>query len=121
VRKLARNVLVSRRSGQGLETIIRNFDPNDSDLVELVNSNRSKLMSGLHRAIVDPDIAFARQAFRLAYTQSFFEVLPTLAAYCLGPGSQEQGGLSLNADFLKFLNKYAEALDKNDPGEHNLL
>jgi len=120
-RKLASAILVSRRSGQGLEAIIQNFDPTDPDHVELVNSNRSKLMPGLHGAIVDKDVAIARQAFRLAYTQKFYEILPTLAAYCLGPGSQEQSGLSLHADFLKFLNKYAESLAHNDPAEHHLL
>ena len=121
VRKLAGTILVSRRSGRGLEAIIRNFDPSDHEIVDLVNSNRDKLIPGLHGAIVDKDIALARQAFRLAYTQNFYEVLPTLAAYCLGPGSQEQSGLSLHADFLKFLNKYAAALEKNDPSEHPLL
>ena len=121
MRRLTGNILVTRRSGQGLEVIIRNFDPTDPDLVELVNSNREKLMPGLHGAIVDKDVALARQAFRLAYTQNFYEVLPTLAAYCLGPENQGTSGLSLNIDFLKFLNKYTAALEKNDPGEHQLL
>jgi len=121
VRKLAGGILVSRRSGKGLEAIIRNFDPSDPDAVALVNSNREKLMPGLHGAIVEKDIELARQAFRLAYSQNFFEVLPTLAAYCLGPGSQEQSAISLHGDFLKFLNKYGEALARNDPKEHHLL
>jgi hypothetical protein len=121
VRKLAGSILVSRKSGQGLEAIIQNFDPSDPELVKLVNHNRDKLIPGLHGAIVDKDIAFARQAFRLAYTQGFYEVLPTLATYCLGPGSQDKSGLSLNTDFLKFLNKYAESLAHNDPVEHHLL
>ena len=121
IRKLAGQILVTRRSGQGLEAIIRNFDPVDADLVQLVNDNRDKIMPGLQGAIVDKDISLARQAFRLAFTQNFYEVLPTLAAYCLGPGGQEGGGLSLNNDFLKFLNKYALALEKNDPSEHQLL
>ena len=121
VRKQAGKILVSRRSGQGFETIIRNFDPTDSGLVELVNSNRDRLMPGLHSAILDKDIALARQAFRLAYTQNFFEVLPTLASFCLGPGSQEKGALSFQADFLKFLHKFASALEKNDPNGHQLL
>ena len=121
VRKLSGNILVSRRSGKGLETIIRNFDSTDSDQVELVNSNREKLMPGLHGAVVDKDTNLARQAFRLAYSQNFFEVLPTLAAYCLGPGSQEKGGASLHGDFLRFLDRYTAALEKNDPSEHHLL
>jgi len=121
VRKLAGGVLATRRSGKGLETIIRNFDPSDPDAVALVNNNRDKLMSGLHGAIVDKDTELARQAFRLAYSQNFFEVLPTLAAYCLGPGSQEASGASLHGDFLRFLDKYAAALDKNEPREHHLL
>ena len=121
VRNLAGKILVARRSGQGLEAIIRNFDPANPDLVKLVNDSRDKLIPGLCGAIVDKDIAFARQAFRLAFTQNFYEVLPTLAAYCLGPGGQDGGGLSLNSDFLKFLNRYTSALDKNDPVEHQLL
>jgi hypothetical protein len=121
VRKLAGKILVSKRSGQGLEAIIRNFDPTNSDLVELVNTHRDKIMPGLHGAIVDKDVALARHAFRLAYTQSFYEVLPTLTSYCLGPGSQDKSGLSFHADFLKFLNKYTEALEKNDLAEHQLL
>lgn len=121
VRKLAGKILVTRRSGQGLEAIIRYFDPTDPSLVELVNDNREKIMIGLHGAIVDPDIAYARQAFRLAYTQNFYEVLPTLAAYCLGPGNQDKSSLSRNNDFLKFLTKYTDALEKNDPSEHYLL
>jgi len=121
IRKLAGKILVSRRSGKGLEAIIRNFDPNVPDLVALVNTNRETLMPGLHGAIIDKDIALARQAFRLAYTQNFYEVLPTLTAYCLGPGSQEKSGLSLQADFLKFLSKFTAALEKNDPSEHHLL
>ena len=121
VRALAGKVLVSRRSGKGLEAIIRNFDPTDPEHVELVHHNREKLIPGLHGALVGRDLILARQAFRLAYTQNFYEVLPTLASYCLGPESHEQGGLSLHADFLKFLNKYTSALEKNDPSEHRLL
>jgi hypothetical protein len=121
VRKLAGNILVSRRSGQGLEAVIRNFDPFDADAVELVNSNRDKIIPGLHGALVDQDPTLARQAFRLAYTQNFYEVLPTLAAYCLGPGSQDKSGVALNANFLKMLDRYVAAMDKNDPAEHHLL
>ena len=121
VRNLAGKILVTRRSGQGLEAIIRNFDPHDPDLVELVNDNREKLMPGLHGAIVEKDATLARQAFRLAYTQRFYEVLPTLAAYCLGPGNQDKAGLSFNQDLLRFLNKYTDALEKNDPSEHQLV
>ena len=121
VRKLAGKILVSRRNRQGLEAIIRNFDPTNADLVELVNANRDKIVPGLHGAIVDKDVALARQAFRLAYTQNFYEVLPTLTAYCLGPGSQDKSSLSFQADFLRFLNKYTEALDKNDFAEHQFL
>jgi len=121
IRKLAGSILVSRRSGKGLEAIIRHFDPSDQDLVKLVNDNRDKIMPGLHGAIVDKDIDLARKAFRLAYSQNFYEVLPTLAAYCLGPGSQEKSGLTMQGDFLKFLGKYTTALEKNDPNEHHLL
>ena len=121
VRKLAGQILVTRRSGQGLETIIRNFDPTDPDLVELVNHHRDKIIPGLHGAIVSKDTDLARQTFRLAYTQNFYEVLPTLATYCLGPGAQEATSGSTNTDFLKFINKYVAALDKNDPSEHHLL
>ena len=120
-RKLAGNVLVSRRSGKGLDTIVRNFDPTDPELIKLVNSNREKLMSGLHGAVVSKDTELARQAFRLAYSQNFYEILPTLAAYYLGPGSQEKSESSLHGDFLKFLDKYTTALEKNDPSEHHLL
>jgi len=121
VRKLASSILISQRSGKGFEAIIRNFDPDDPDLVNLVNRNREKLMPGLHSAIVNKDPDLARQAFRLAFSQEFYEVLPTLAAYCLGPSSQEKNGTSLHRDFLLFLNKYAVALAKNDPHEHHLL
>ena len=121
VRKLAGDTLVSRRSGKGLETIIRYFDPTDPDKVGLVNNNREKLIPGLHGAIVDKDTDLARKAFRLAYSQNFYEVLPTLAAYCLGPGSQEVGGSSRNGDFLRFLDKFTAALEKNDPTEHHIL
>jgi hypothetical protein len=121
VRKLAGTILVSRRSGQGLETIIRSFSPSDSDLVKLVNDNRAQLSPGLKGAIVAEDATLARQAFRLAFTQNFYEVLPTLAAYCLGPGSQETSSRTLNNSFLKFLDKFTAALAKNDPSEHQLL
>ena len=121
VRKLAGTILVSRRSGQGLEAIIREFNPSDPGLVELVNNNRVKLIPGLQGAIVAEDPTLARQAFRLAYSQNFYEVLPTLAAYCLGPGAQEKSSTSLNNDFLKFLDKYTAALAKNNPSEHQLL
>lgn len=121
VRKLAGKILVSRRTGQGLEAIIRHFDPADPEKVELVNSHRERLISGLYGAIVHEDPTLARQAFRVAYTQKFYEVLPTLAAYCLGPGRQDKSGLSLNADFLKFLDRYTESLENNDPVEHQLL
>jgi hypothetical protein len=121
VRKLAGEIFIERRSGQGLEVIIRAFDPSDTFFVELVNDNRAKLIPGLRGAIVDKDIALARQAFRLAYTQNFFEVLPTLAAFCLGPGGREMSGLSLNTDLLKFIDKFTDALEKNDPAEHQLL
>lgn len=121
MRKLAGKILVSRRSGRGLEIIIRYFDPNDADLVTLVNDSRKEFIQGLNGAIVDKDVTLARKAFRLAYTQNFYEVLPTLAAYCLGPEIREGGTHSLNNDLLKFLNKYSAALEKNDPSEHQLL
>jgi len=121
VRKHAGRILVSRRSGQGLETIIRTFSSSNTDLVKLVNDNRSQLIPGLQSAIVADDAALARQAFRLAFSQNFYEVLPTLAAYCLGPGSQDASNRALNNDFLKFLDKFTAALAKNDPSEHQLL
>ena len=121
VRKLAGRILASRRAGQGLEAIIRHFDPSDHEIVELVNSNREKLIPGLHGAIVNEDTTLAQQAFRLAYTQEFYEVLPTLAAYCLGPALQEKSGLSLSADLFKFLDKFTAALEKNNPAYHRLL
>jgi len=121
MRQLAGRILVSRRSGRGLEVIIRCFDPTDTDLVTLVNENRKGLIQGLQGAIVDKDFALVQKAYRLAYTQNFYEVLPTLTAYCLGPGIQEGNAHFLNNSLLKFLNKYSAALEKNDPGEHQLL
>jgi len=120
-RKLAGQILVSRRAGQGLEAVIRNFDPDNPEIVKLVNDHREKLIPGLKSAIVNEDTALARQAFRLAYTQKFYEALPNLAAYCLGPGSQDKGGVLLSADFIRFLDRYTVALEKNNPAEHRLL
>jgi len=121
MRQLAGTALVARHSRRGLEAIIRNFDPADSELVDLVNDNRSKFIPELHSAIVDKDITLAKQAFRLAYTQNFYEVLPTLAAYCLGPASEEQSVVALHAGFFNFLDKYTDALEKDNPSEHRLL
>ena len=121
VRKLAGGILISRRSRQGFEAVIRNFDPHNRELVSFVNKHREKLTSSLNGAIVDKDIVLARKAFRLAYTQNFYEVLPTLTSYCLAPETREQSVTSLHADMLKFLNKYAAALEKSDPEEHQLL
>ena len=121
VRKLAGGVLISRRSGKGLEAIIRYFDPADPEQVALVNNNREKLIPGLNGAIVGKDTDIARQAFRLAFSQNFYEVLPTLAAYYLGPGGQEAGSTTRHGDFLRFIDKYTAALDKNAPAEHHVL
>ncbi|MDR0328659.1 MAG: hypothetical protein LBI05_10230 [Planctomycetaceae bacterium] len=121
VRKLAGPILVTRQSGEGLDSVIRNFDPTDPDHITLVKENRAALIPRLRGAVVDPDISLAQRAFRLAYTQKFYEVLPTLATYCLGPGAQDGNALSLNIDFLKFLTKYTDALTKKDSSDYQLL
>ncbi|MDR0521965.1 MAG: hypothetical protein LBH00_08970 [Planctomycetaceae bacterium] len=121
IRKLSGNILISRRTGQGLEAVIRDFDPDDAYFVNLVKENREKLIPGLRGAIVDSDIMLARQAFRLAYTQNFYEVLPTLTAFCLGPGSQEKTGLMLRNDMMRFIDRFTAALEKNEPEDHYLL
>ncbi|MCL2006111.1 MAG: hypothetical protein FWG73_08095 [Planctomycetaceae bacterium] len=123
VRNLAASALVSKRSGEGLDTIIQNFDPDNSEQVDLVNQHRGQLVPVLHNAIIDKDQA--PQAFRLAYTQNFYEVLTTLATYCLNPDNykaqSETDRVQLHTNFLNFLDKYTAALESHDVNEYHLL
>ena len=72
VRTLAGNILASRRSGKGFDTIIQNFDPNDPYYTALVQNNREKLLPGLRGAIVSKDSDIAEQAFQFVYSQNIF-------------------------------------------------
>ena len=121
IRKAAGQLLVSRRSGRGVDAVIRGFDPANPDLIKLVNDNRDMFVLRLHGAIVDEDATLALPAFRLAYSQNFYEVLPTLATLCLVFRGQGKSDGPLHNDFLRFLSKYVDALEKNKLAEHQLL
>ncbi|MDR3183171.1 MAG: hypothetical protein LBT89_09695 [Planctomycetaceae bacterium] len=121
IRKVAGITLMSRKGGSGIDTIINDFDPDDEFLVGLIRDNRSKMIPGLRTAVVGSDTMLAKQAFRIAYSQSIYEVLPSMFAYCFGPGSQDKNFVHRQNEMLKFCDRYIEALERKESHERHLL
>ncbi|GHT21805.1 hypothetical protein FACS189419_03270 [Planctomycetales bacterium] len=121
IRKSAGLSLISRKGTTGIEVIIDKFDPSNEYIVSLVNDNRQKIIPGLRSAIVSPDPHLAKNAFRIAISQKFYEVLPSLCTFCFSSASQDSNYKFRQNDLLKFADKYLEALTHSEPHERHLL
>ncbi len=107
----AGKILIASRGSKGAFEIIRHYDPTDEKLVGIILESRDKIQSSLYAAIESTDKPLARNAFRIIYTQRFYEALPFLLNRYVAHGDDEEDTfLSDNIDRL--LNRFAEAMSE---------
>ncbi|MDR1963408.1 MAG: hypothetical protein LBQ50_06490 [Planctomycetaceae bacterium] len=112
VRKAAGNQLIALNGAKGVLKLISKFDPADETLVDLFNSNRERVFPALRTAISGNDPQLARNAFRIVYTQRFFEILPSMLNAFLNQDKTEAENASLSEGILKLVAKYVQALEE---------
>lgn len=112
VRKLAGREVISGNGKRGIAELIRNFDPNDPEMVDLFQDNREKAIPALRAAILGADRQLSRNALRIANTQKFFELIPLLLTVFMDQQEDAENGSFLSDAIMKLLGKYAEALEE---------
>jgi hypothetical protein len=112
VRKSAGNQLINLTGLKSVWKLINKFDPADEIMVNLFNAHREKVFSALRTAIIGKDPYLARNAFRVVYTQRYFEILPSMLATFLDQDKTEEEYSSLSEGILKLTEKYAQALEE---------
>jgi HEAT repeat protein len=112
VRKSAGNQLINMTGIKNVWKLINKFDPADEIMVSLFNAHREKVFSALRAAITGDDPYLARNAFRVIYTQRYFEILPIMLTAFLDQDRSEEENNSLSEGILKLTEKYVRALDE---------
>lgn len=109
IRKPAGHEIISSRSGRGISELIRRFSPGNEEFLELIQEHRAKWISPLRAAIVSKDRELSRNALRIANTQKFFELIPSLLEVYMDRGEESDG---LDDTIMKMVVKYAAALEE---------
>ncbi|MDR0335545.1 MAG: hypothetical protein LBI18_00460, partial [Planctomycetaceae bacterium] len=112
VRRSAGNQLIAVSGMKILLKLIDQFEPTDETMVHLFNIHRDKIFSALRVAIASDDPYLARNAFRIIYTQRYFELLPSMLLTFLNQDKTEEESNSLSEGILKLLEKYVQALEE---------
>ncbi|MDR2441398.1 MAG: hypothetical protein LBE12_18715 [Planctomycetaceae bacterium] len=123
VRKSAGNQLINIPEIKYIRNMINKFEPKDEIIVSLFNSHYDKILPALRMAIAGKDPYFARNAFRIVYTQRYFEILPSMLSIFLDQDKTEEETLILSEGILKLLEKFVQALDerKNRRRLHEII
>ncbi|MDR0337594.1 MAG: hypothetical protein LBI18_10940 [Planctomycetaceae bacterium] len=112
VRRSAGNQLIAVSGTKILLKLIDKFDPADETMIHLFNIHRDKIFSALRIAVSGSDPYLARNAFRVIYTQRYFELLPSMLSTFLNQDKTEEGNSSLSEGILRLLEKYVQALEE---------
>jgi HEAT repeat protein len=112
VRQSAGNQLINLTGLKNVWTLINQFDPSDETIINIFNSHREKVFSALRAAIIGDDPYLARNAFRVIYTQRYFEILPVMLSTFLDQDRSDEKNKVLSEGILKLMEKYILALDE---------
>ncbi|MDR0704499.1 MAG: hypothetical protein LBF88_05865 [Planctomycetaceae bacterium] len=112
IRKSAGNQLINLLGLKSVWKLINKFDPSDEIIVNLFNAHREKVFSALRTAITGGDPYLARNAFRVIYTQRYFEILPVMLTTFLDHDRSDEENTSLSEGILKLTEKYVRALEE---------
>ncbi|MDR0609930.1 MAG: hypothetical protein LBG58_07465 [Planctomycetaceae bacterium] len=112
VRKSAGNQFINFTGVKSVWKLINKFDPSDEIIINIFNSHREKVFSALRAAITGEDPYLARNAFRVIYTQRYFEILPAMLTAFLDQDRSEEEDTSLSEGILKLIEKYVLALEE---------
>jgi hypothetical protein len=123
VRKSAGNQLINLTGLKSVWKLINRFDPSDEIIINIFNAHREKVFSALRAAITGDDPYLARNAFRVVYTQRYFEILPVMLTAFLDQDRSEEENTSLSEGILKLTEKYVKALEerKNRKRLHEMI
>ena len=111
VRKAAGKSLLANRGSKGALEIIRSYDPSVENVVEIILENRDKILPALRTAVGSDDRQLARNAFRIIYTQRFYEALPFLLTIFLEKG-EDEADTFLSEGIYRLMNRYVTALEE---------
>jgi hypothetical protein len=112
IRKSAGSQLINVSGTKSILKLINKFDPADETIINLFNAHRDKVFSALRTAIAGEDPYLARNAFRIVYTQRYFEILPSMLLIFLNQNKTQEENLSLSEGILRLLEKYVQALEE---------
>ncbi|MDR2706913.1 MAG: hypothetical protein LBC02_14135 [Planctomycetaceae bacterium] len=112
VRKSAGNQLMNLTGLKNVWKLINKFDPSDEIIINIFNAHREKVFSALRAAITGDDPYLVRNAFRVIYTQRYFEILPIMLTTFLDQDRSEEEDTSLSEGILKLTEKYVQALEE---------
>jgi hypothetical protein len=112
VRKFAGNQILNVSGIKHLAKLINKFEPSDEIMIQLFNSRRDKIFPALRAAIAGNDPYLARNAFRIIYTQRYYEILPSMLLTFLDQDKTEEENNALSEGILKLLEKYVQALEE---------
>ncbi|MDR2755111.1 MAG: hypothetical protein LBC20_05340 [Planctomycetaceae bacterium] len=123
VRKFAGNQLINITGVKCIQKLINKFEPTDEVIIYLFSNHYDKVLSALRMAIAGKDPYLARNAFRVVYTQRYFEILPSMLATFLDQDKTEEENIVLSEGILKLLEKYVQALEerKNRRRLHDVI
>lgn len=111
VRKSAGKTLIATKGSKSTTEIIRAFNLSEDNLIEIINDNRDKILPALRAAIGGKDRDLAKNAFRIIYTQRYYEALPFLLTIFREQGDDEDDSF-LSDGILRLLEKYIEAVEE---------
>jgi hypothetical protein len=112
IRKSVGKQLINLAGIKNIGKLINKFDPADEIMVNLFNAHREKISSALRLAIAGKDPYLARNAFRVVYTQNYFEILPSMLMTFLDQSKTEEELSVLSEGILKLVGKYVRALEE---------
>ncbi|MDR1142282.1 MAG: hypothetical protein LBL62_11355 [Planctomycetaceae bacterium] len=112
IRKSAGSQLINVSGTKSIPKLINKFDPADETIVKLFNAHRDKVFSALRTAIAGEDPYLARNAFRIVYTQRYFEILPSMLLTFLNQNKTQEENLSLSEGILRLVERYVQALEE---------
>ncbi|MDR2117093.1 MAG: hypothetical protein LBP87_12005, partial [Planctomycetaceae bacterium] len=112
IRKSAGNQLMNVTGIKYAMKLISKFEPSDNIIISIFNTHRNKVFSALRAAIIGKDPYLARNAFRVIYTQRYFEILPSMLLAFLDQDKTEEDNIDLSEGILKLLEKYVLALEE---------
>lgn len=111
VRQHAKRELASLRGGKSLAGLIRRFDPENKELVGVLEESRDKTVQTLRSSLLGSDAELARKALKVVLTQRYFELIPVLLTIFMDQSDRLGDDGALAETIATFVEEFAAALD----------